>query len=152
MSYSGRPRHCHNVPLLLDLFSANGAYSCFRRLRTAYSGSAIRVRRSADSTEQDIGFVGRSVDFASLASFCSGTSGFIKTWYDQSGNTRDLAMTTTANQPRIVNSGTIDLISTSAAMVYDGSNDLLTRADVFGLTGTSPACTIAGTYSLTNTS
>jgi hypothetical protein len=42
--------------LLLDLFpNAAVAYS-LRKLRTAYSGSAIRVRRSSDNTEQDIGF------------------------------------------------------------------------------------------------
>jgi hypothetical protein len=43
-------------PLLLDLYpNAAVAYS-LRKLRTAYSGSAIRVRRSVDNTEQDFGF------------------------------------------------------------------------------------------------
>jgi len=42
--------------LLLDLYpGATVAYS-LRKLRTAYSGSAIRVRRSSDNTEQDFGF------------------------------------------------------------------------------------------------
>jgi hypothetical protein len=43
-------------PLLLDLYpNAAVAYS-LRKLRDAYSGSAIRVRRSVDNTEQDFGF------------------------------------------------------------------------------------------------
>jgi len=43
-------------PLLLDIFpNAAVAYS-LRKLRTAYSGSAIRVRRSVDNAEQDFGF------------------------------------------------------------------------------------------------
>jgi hypothetical protein len=42
--------------LLLDLYpNAAVAYS-LRKLRNAYSGSAIRVRRSVDNTEQDFGF------------------------------------------------------------------------------------------------
>jgi hypothetical protein len=43
-------------PLLLDLYpNAAVAYS-LRKLRTAYSGMAIRVRRGVDNAEQDIGF------------------------------------------------------------------------------------------------
>jgi len=42
------------LPLLLDLYpNAAAAYSV-RKLRSAYTGSAIRVRRSSDNTEQDI--------------------------------------------------------------------------------------------------
>jgi hypothetical protein len=43
-------------PLLLDLFpNAAVAYS-LRKLRNAYSGMAIRVRRSLDNAEEDFGF------------------------------------------------------------------------------------------------
>jgi hypothetical protein len=56
-------------PLLLDLFpNAAVAYS-LRKLRTAYTGSAIRVRRSSDNTEQDINFVGGDLDTQSLLDF-----------------------------------------------------------------------------------
>ena len=41
---------------LLDTYpNAAAAYSV-RKLRTAYTGSAIRVRRSSDNAEQNIGF------------------------------------------------------------------------------------------------
>jgi hypothetical protein len=56
-------------PLLLDLYpNAAVAYS-LRKLRNAYSGSAIRVRRSSDNAEQNISFVGNNLDTASLLSF-----------------------------------------------------------------------------------
>jgi hypothetical protein len=45
-----------NQPLLLDIYpNAAAAYS-LRKLRNAYSGSAVRVRRSVDNAEQDFGF------------------------------------------------------------------------------------------------
>jgi hypothetical protein len=55
---------------LLDLFpNAAAAYS-LRKLRAAYSGSAVRVRRSSDNTEQDIGFTTQGeLDTTSLLSF-----------------------------------------------------------------------------------
>ena len=94
--------------LLLDLYpNAAAAYS-LRKLRTAYSGSAVRVRRSSDNTEQDIGFVADELDTASLLAFCGAGNGFVQTWYDQSGNARDAAQTTQTKQPRIVSSGVIE--------------------------------------------
>ena len=55
---------------LLDLYpNAAAAYS-LRKLRAAYSGSAVRVRRSSDNTEQDIGFTTQGeLDTSSLLSF-----------------------------------------------------------------------------------
>jgi hypothetical protein len=92
---------------LLDLYpNAAAAYSV-RKLRTAYTGSAIRVRRSSDNTEQDIGFSSGNLDTTALTSFCSGTNGFVTTWYDQSGNANNAVQTTAANQPQIVSSGSV---------------------------------------------
>lgn len=93
---------------ILDSLSAAAAYSASRKLRTAYTGAAFRVRRSSDNVEQDIGFSGNSVDTSALTSFIGANSGFIVTWYDQSGNGRNLTQATQANQPRIVNAGVID--------------------------------------------
>jgi hypothetical protein len=93
--------------LLLDLYpSAAAAYSV-RLLRTAYTGNAIRVRRSSDNTETDIGFSGANLDTTALTSFCSGTNGFVTTWYDQSGNGYNATQTTASNQPKIVNAGSV---------------------------------------------
>jgi hypothetical protein len=96
------------VALLLDLYpNAAAAYS-LRKLRTAYSGSAIRVRRSSDNTEQDIGFTALGVlDESALTTFCGVGNGFVTTWYDQSGNANNATQTTAINQYRIVDSGVI---------------------------------------------
>jgi len=95
-----------NTPLLDTYTGAAAAYS-LRKLSSSYSGNAIRVRRSSDNTEQDIGFnVFGELDTVSLASFCSGTDGFVKTWYDQSGSANDATQTTAANQPKIYDSVT----------------------------------------------
>lgn len=93
--------------LLLDTYPAAVAYS-LRKLRSSYSGSAIRVRRSSDNTEQDIGFSGNDLDASALTTFCSGTNGYVTKWYDQSGNGIDAAQTTGSVQPMICLSGVIN--------------------------------------------
>lgn len=78
-----------------------------RQLNSGYAGSAIRVRRASDDAEQDIGFVNGVLDTVSLESFCSGTDGFVTTWYEQTGNGVDLSQSTAGNQPQIVSSGSV---------------------------------------------
>jgi hypothetical protein len=96
------------VNLLLDDYpNAAAAYS-LRKLDKDYTGSAIRVRRSNDNTEQDIGFTSSGdLDTASLKTFVGANSGFVTTWYDQSGNARNATQTTAANQLTIITSGTV---------------------------------------------
>lgn len=75
--------------LLLDTYTgASVAYSV-RKLRTAYSGAALRAFRFSDDAEQDIGFIGNDLDTAALASFIGGSTGLVSIWYDQSGNAND---------------------------------------------------------------
>jgi hypothetical protein len=101
-----------------------------RKLRNAYSGNAIRVRRSSDNTEQDIGFSGGNLNTSALLSFVGtgGTdNGFITTWYDQSGNGNNHTQATAVNQPKIVNNGvvlTLTGVGTARPKVqFDGVND-----------------------------
>jgi hypothetical protein len=110
---------------LLDTYpNAAAAYSV-RKLRAAYTGSAIRVRRSSDNTEQDIGFSGANLDTTALTSFCSGTNGFVTTWYDQSGNANNATQSTAANQPQIVSSGSIITQGTKPTLQSNGSSQFL---------------------------
>lgn len=96
------------VGLLDTVPGATRAYS-LRKLRSAYAGSAVRVRRSNDDAEADIGFdVNGDFDTAALSSHVSSNSGYIATWYDQSGNAINIIMATAAFQARIVNAGTIE--------------------------------------------
>ena len=114
---------------LLDLYpSAAAAYS-LRKLRAAYTGSAIRVRRSSDNTEQNIGFTALGdLDTSALTTFCSGTNGFVTTWYDQSGNANNAVQTTAANQPQIVSSGSVLTVNSKPCTVF--SNASATRLNV----------------------
>jgi hypothetical protein len=111
---------------LLDTYpNAAAAYS-LRKLRTAYTGSAIRVRRSSDNTEQNIGFTALgNLDTSALTSFCGSGNGFVTTWYDQSGNGRNGVQTTAANQPRIVTSGVVNTYQSKNAILFDGVDDSL---------------------------
>jgi hypothetical protein len=95
--------------LTLDDLTASpvAAYSV-RKLDKDYTGYCMKVRRSSDNAEQDIGFSGNDLDTSSLATFCGSGSGFVVTWYDQSGNSRNATQSTSANQPRIFNSGTLE--------------------------------------------
>ena len=119
--------------LLNDYPDAKGAYSVARRLSTNYTGSLIRVRRSSDNAEQNIGYTGANIlDEAALTSFVGSSDGFVTTWYDQSGNNLNIIQTTANKQPRIVNAGTVIKTNGKAAMQFDGSNDELTQASLRG--------------------
>lgn len=107
---------------LLDSYTTNlWSLIGLRKRRSAYTGACLRVRRSSDNAEQDIGFSGWWVDEAALLSFIGANSGFVTTLYDQSGNGRHWTQTTAANQPRVVNAGVFD-----GVVYFDGSNDYLT--------------------------
>lgn len=111
--------------LLLDNYGSSvGAYS-LRKINSSYSGSCIRVRRSSDNTEQDIGFVNNELDQSSLTSFVGAGNGFIRTWYDQSGSGKDATQTTQANQPRIVLSGVVDTMNSKPTIVCVDNTDFL---------------------------
>jgi hypothetical protein len=100
------------VTPLLDIYTnATHAYS-LRKLRTAYTGSAIRVRRdSTGQAEQDIGFTSfGDLDTVALKNFVRNNSGFVVTWYDQQGSV-NVTNATQAAQPRIMLSGVIERIN-----------------------------------------
>jgi hypothetical protein len=120
---------------LLDFYpNAAAAYS-LRKLRSAYTGSAIEVRRT-NLDVADIGFTSTGeLDIAALLAF-TGTgaldNGFVTTWYDQSGNARNSVQSTALNQPQIVSSGAIILENAKPCLKFDGINDTLR------MTGTMP--------------
>jgi len=112
--------------LLNSYPGAIGAYS-LRLLRENYTGSAIRVRRSNDNAEQDIGFTSDGdLDTAALLSFVGANNGFVTTWYNQSGSTIiNLTQTTAANQPQIVSSGNVILENGKPIILFNGTSHAL---------------------------
>jgi hypothetical protein len=123
---------------LLDIYgNAHHAYS-LRKLRGAYTGFCLRVRRTAiTSTEVNVGFDSNNTislnspityasgtattattlgQFAAIAGYGAADIGvtanqniFVVTWYDQSGNGKNPTNSTAGQQPRLVSSATADL-------------------------------------------
>lgn len=109
--------------LLLDTYTGAAVAYSLRQLRTAYTGAAIRVRRSSDNAEQDINFVGGDLDTASLLTFCGAGDGFVTTWYDQSGNANDATQATAASQCQIVSSGSLILDADTSKITSTWTTD-----------------------------
>ena len=112
---------------LLDTYSGSAAaYSAARRLSSTYTGSLIRVRRSSDNAEQDIGYtVGNLLDESALTTFVGANNGFVTKWYDQSGNGRDVIRIFAVDQPRIVLSGTIETDGSKPSVNFDGYKPMI---------------------------
>ena len=111
---------------LLDTYgSAVVAYS-LRKIESTYSGNVIRVRRSSDDAEQDIGLSGDSLDTSALTTFVGANDGFVVSWYDQSGNARTITQSTATNQPKIVSSGSVITATNGLpALLSDGNDAML---------------------------
>ena len=111
----------------LDAATRTVAYS-MRRMRSAYTGPAVRIRRSSDSAESD--FTPAQIQNGTMAAWIgSGSDGFVRTWYDQSGNGLHSQQATAANQPRI---DTTQSRFGVASVLFDGSNDSLTAGGQSG--------------------
>ena len=96
------------TPVLDDISAPSAAAYSLRKLRAAYAGNAIRVRRSSDNAEANIGFASNGdLDTAALLAHVGSGDGFVTTWYDQSGNGSNATQATAANQPQIVSNGVL---------------------------------------------
>jgi hypothetical protein len=93
---------------ILDQISGSVASYSLDKLKHLIT-KAIRVRRSSDDSELDIGFINGLLDIWTLLAFCGASSGYVKILYDSSGNGFDAVQNVNANQPRIVNSGVLDV-------------------------------------------
>ena len=115
----------------LDEFpGAEIAYSV-RKLSSTHTGSALRVERSNDNTQQDIGFVGENLDTSALATFVGANTGKVVTWYDQSGNNKN-ATAAYADAPTIRTGGTTVTIGSKTAV--DGTSAVMSFTEITGLT------------------
>lgn len=94
----------------VDIERMQAAYS-MRNLNPNFNTASIRVRRSSDNQEQDIGFdANGNLDRTALMDFVgrgSTDQGFVTTWYDQSGHGRDMVQTSRSQQGLIVDGGVL---------------------------------------------
>ena len=108
--------------LLLDLFPGAAAAFSLRKLRSDYTGAAIRVRRSSDNAEQD--FTATEITDGTLTTFCGAGDGFVSVWYNQ-GSGNDAVQNTASNQPKIVDDGVVVKDNGKPAIKFDGTNDFM---------------------------
>ncbi len=114
---------------VLDLIFAiaSVAYG-LRRLSRFWTGAAIRVMRTSDNSELDIGFIGEDLDVVTLLAFVGLANGEVVIWYDQSGNGRHAVSTTAGLRPRIVVNGVLQTQNGKPEIRFDGVDDYLAAA------------------------
>ena len=138
------PKAAASTPLLLDTYSGASAAYSVRKLRSAYTGYAMIIRRTISATTVACGVSfdannGVSLDspititfgsssatklgefvkasgYANPDSLVSAVSAFVNTWYDQSGNSNNFTQSVAVSQPRIVNTGVLELNSLKATV------------------------------------
>jgi Alpha-L-arabinofuranosidase B, catalytic len=103
---------------VLDSVSPAPAFAVsVRRLSSTYFGALLRVRRSSDNAELDIGCdASGNMDVSALLTFTGASSGFAVVWYDQSGNGLDAVQATAGLQPKIVNAGSVVYVMSRPAL------------------------------------
>lgn len=104
---------------LLDNYSGAAAAYSLRQLRTGVT-NVVRVRRDNDDAEDD--FTATEVSDGTLAAWVgAGNNGFVRTWYDQSGNGSNATQTTSATQPIIVSNGSLVTEGGKPAISFSGN-------------------------------
>ena len=115
------------------------AYSV-RLVVSGYPGNAMIVRRSLDNTTLTIGFVGVSLDTTTLLKFTGNSTGYVTTWFDQSGNGFNAIQTNSSNQPTIVVNGTLNTQNGQPIVVFSNhANTYMLVSGGYTNTGTQLA-------------
>jgi hypothetical protein len=119
-SFFPGPGTAHSTGASLPLDGVSNVKVAFstRKLRTAYAGAALQVTNMTTTGTQDIGFASGSLDTSALATFCSGATCQVTTWYDQSGNAAD-AILLFSTGPVIYTGGAVKNINGHAAVFWD---------------------------------
>lgn len=139
-----------------DIVSSGIVIFSLRKLSGSYSGNCIKVRRSSDNATQDIGFtsseVGAWVDDSAINTFIGGGTGYIDTWYDQSGNGYDVSQSTLTYQPVLVSDVFSLTGGTSFSVQFDGTDDNLFHDAGSNVFSASANLTIHMAYRMTTSS
>lgn len=115
------------TPLPLDNIDANMLYFSTTKLSSSDTIS-IRVRRSSDNAEKDIGFIGKNLDIQDLLNFVGSGNGYVSATYAQ-GQTSSFQNNLSA-QPLIVENGVY-----LGCAKFSGGQWLDTGVTRFGNTG-----------------
>jgi len=111
---------------LLDQYGGAAAAYSLRNLSLYYTDPVVRVRRDNDDAEQD--FTATEVSDGTLAAWVgAGNNGFVRTWYDQSGNNYHATQTAQSSQPQIASNGLLLTKNAKPTINFDGTNDFLSN-------------------------
>jgi hypothetical protein len=123
------PTEAEPLSLLLDEVgvAAAGAWG-LRKLRDGHAGAGVRVRRSTDNTELDVGFSGEDLDWADAIAFKGAGDLFLRRVYGQVLGIPDLVQAVNAGQPA--------LDTVNQEMSFDGSDDFLMTESALDLSAT----------------
>lgn len=114
--------------LLLNTYTGALLALSLRRVRGEYRGPLIEVRRASDNATLEIGYnSANTLDTATLQTFCAGTDGYVRTWFDQSGNGYNAVETNVLVQGKIVENGSV---------LQNGNGNNCVRFDAFDGEGT----------------
>jgi hypothetical protein len=99
----------------------------------ANKGALLEIRRSSDNlvknfyydSNNELSLNSKDCNGTTLSSWIGSDDGFVRTWYDQSGNGNNAINITPTNQPQIVSSGSLVLLNGKVAVDFDGLNDVL---------------------------
>jgi len=113
---------------LLDQYPGAAAAYSIRLLLSTYTGPLVTIRKSGDNAEKDfypdanfeLSLTSTDGAGTDLLTWIGADNGFIKTWYDQSGNSNNATITTTSQQHQIVNAGA--LITSNLKPAGNGEN------------------------------
>ena len=109
---------------LLDQYGDAAAAYSLRKLRSGYTGSAIRVRRSSDNTERDMGFYDNDLDTVALLDWVNEEYTFIQEPFD-GAYAWNVAIGSAS-----VTGGVLDFPDTSSTIVYTPIGNPLRRQQV----------------------
>lgn len=112
-----------NFNYLNDIYGGQVACYSLRKLSSTYFGNCIEVRRSSDNATLNIGFVNNIVDTVAILAFVGAGTGYVRTWYDQSGNSNDAIQTATlTKQPIICDAGVMKTWNGHPAVYFVKAN------------------------------
>lgn len=100
-----------------------------RKVLSTWTGPLVRVRRSTDNAEADIGsLAGGGLDISALTTHVGSGDGYATVLYDQSGGGNNLSQAAVGYQPKIVAAGAVITLNGHPALQFDGTDDHLFSA------------------------
>lgn len=101
------------------------SYVGIRKGLTTYAGPAMRVRRSTDNAETDIGFrANNRLNADAMLTWAAGASVYVKRLYDNTPAANDWVAPSNAAQPKIVDAGVF-----LQKLIFDGVDDCMSSVN-----------------------